>query len=575
MTPQTSPRVSVIVPLHNVAPWVGAAVASLRAQTLTDFEALVVDDGSTDGSGDVAAVAWGDDLRFRLIRQGNAGLSAARNAGLALARGQWLAFLDGDDAYEPGFLHTLLRGAQAAGLPWAASGLWLDDGGTAVPHSGLHGTPDPARLAPRRVDLDDAPGVARLFPSAWTKVYDRAVWGDLRFRPGTWFEDHEAFWAFAARAPAIWHDPAPLIRHRRNRAGQITGADDDRVFDVFGVLDRVAPLAMARPQGAQGLAGLAARLIDERARVLRHPARRARFLAAAGAWLDRAGLSHTPPDAEGLSLGLTLALRGRVPLTVLALPGAEAGGAGPDDQVLRVEDPTLDQALAGARGAYVLVLPPGARLAQGGTGALVDAALRHGADLALGTLRVAGGGHDGWTDNRAAPHPPGTLPPQGAAWPLPPGAALRLHPSPARMVLALDLARALPPLSVPLRHPMAGAELVLRAALVSRRGAFVPHAVADVDPGPPPDPQAVLDWARGLDVPPGWGAVLALRALSPGFGPAASARGLAVRVRLAAAMARRGVRLGAQPADPAAGRLMSWLAGGGWRVGCKPGAPGA
>ena len=104
--------VSIIVPMYNVRPYIGECLASLKRQTFSDFEAICIDDGSTDGTLEAARNAAGDDERFVFVGQVNAGQSVARNVGIGLATGRSVLFLDSDDYYEDRALQTLFDHAE-------------------------------------------------------------------------------------------------------------------------------------------------------------------------------------------------------------------------------------------------------------------------------------------------------------------------------------------------------------------------------------------------------------------------------------------------------------------------------
>ena len=108
-----SPTVSVVIPVYDASDCIASAVASVFAQTRSDLEVLLVDDGSHDADRLETAIArWRSEIRVE--RQANAGAGAARNRGVAFSRGQYVAFLDADDEWAPDFLERQLDRLQRA-----------------------------------------------------------------------------------------------------------------------------------------------------------------------------------------------------------------------------------------------------------------------------------------------------------------------------------------------------------------------------------------------------------------------------------------------------------------------------
>lgn len=97
-SPKFSAKFSIILPAYNAERFIAQTIGSIVAQTFADFELLVIDDGSTDGT---AAIAAALDPRVRVLSQQNQGIARARNAGLAAARGEFIAFMDHDDLWHP------------------------------------------------------------------------------------------------------------------------------------------------------------------------------------------------------------------------------------------------------------------------------------------------------------------------------------------------------------------------------------------------------------------------------------------------------------------------------------------
>lgn len=104
-------KFSVVIPLYNKAPYVRCAVQSVLNQSFTDFEVIVIDDGSSDLGGEIVKAM--NDPRISVIHQANSGVSEARNLGISLARGEWVALLDADDWHHPDHLAHLVKAQKA------------------------------------------------------------------------------------------------------------------------------------------------------------------------------------------------------------------------------------------------------------------------------------------------------------------------------------------------------------------------------------------------------------------------------------------------------------------------------
>ena len=136
---EQAPLISIIMPVYNAGVLLHTAVESVLRQSFADFELLLVDDGSTDGSAALAHELAKKDGRIRVLEQPNAGICAARNLGLQHCRGQWFTFCDDDDTMLPHALETLLVLAKSTGADVVRGGyrlLRVNAAGTAVelPH---------------------------------------------------------------------------------------------------------------------------------------------------------------------------------------------------------------------------------------------------------------------------------------------------------------------------------------------------------------------------------------------------------------------------------------------------------
>ncbi|EON25612.1 glycosyl transferase family protein [Nocardioides sp. CF8] len=180
------PGISVVVPAYGVEAYLPACLDSLLAQTWTAWEAVVVDDGSPDSSGEIADSYAARDPRIRVVHVENGGLGSARNVGAAHAGSELLTFLDSDDVLPPSALATLVGTLVESGSDFVTGSIvrWEGDG--------LHEPPWMRRLHPRALGLRvaDRPEIlGDVF--AWNKVFRRSFWdaAGLGWPEGIRYED--------------------------------------------------------------------------------------------------------------------------------------------------------------------------------------------------------------------------------------------------------------------------------------------------------------------------------------------------------------------------------------------------
>lgn len=206
----TEPRVTLIVPIYKVEEYLPACLDSILAQTMRDFELILVDDGSPDNCGAICDAYAARDSRVRVIHQKNAGVSAARNAGLDVARGEYISFIDGDDRIAPGFLECLLEpGTDIAQCGVAAVSENLAE-------SASFETVTARVMAFQMYRNDRLP-----FVIVCNKLWRRDVLKGLRFPVGSRYEDEAFVWKAYEAANSFAVTDAALYDYRQ-RDGSFT-----------------------------------------------------------------------------------------------------------------------------------------------------------------------------------------------------------------------------------------------------------------------------------------------------------------------------------------------------------------
>ena len=211
--------ISVIVPVYRVEKYLPACIDSILNQTFTDFELILVDDGSPDRCPEICDEVARRDARVRVIHQANAGLSAARNAGIEIAHGEWLGFVDSDDYIAPQFYEKLYQTAQRTDADCVMCSVQnVDESGKLI-DSALMRVADEVKTGQevlQKIGRDDVTP----YLTAWNKLYRRKLFNTLRYPSGRQNEDVFVFAELFCQVQRAVCVAEPLYFYRK-RIGSI------------------------------------------------------------------------------------------------------------------------------------------------------------------------------------------------------------------------------------------------------------------------------------------------------------------------------------------------------------------
>src|SRR4051812_28851640 len=232
------PRISVVVPIYNVEPYLEECLESIARQTYRDLEVVMVDDGSKDDSPAIAERFASRDERFRLLTQPNGGLGSARNTGIREAGGELLAFVDSDDYLAPNAYQLLVEALDETGSDFATGNvLRLQSRAVRQVHF-LAGAFSKTRL---KTHVSEYPPLIA-DRTAWNKLFRREFWDrqGRSFPEGVLNEDIPVILPahFAARSVDVISDPIYYWRIREGEQLSIT----QRRLEPRALRDRLAAM---------------------------------------------------------------------------------------------------------------------------------------------------------------------------------------------------------------------------------------------------------------------------------------------------------------------------------------------
>ena len=214
--------ISIIIPVYNVEPYLRQCLDSVFGQTFKNFEVLLVNDGSSDSSGDICREYVEKDSRFHYFEKENGGLSDARNYGIERAQGEYLTFIDSDDFVNEKHLENLFLASRLTNADITIGGFSRFENGTFWLYQDRFSSDSLVSFTSAQAiqHLDSMFDVPFLnFSTAWGKLFKRELFSELRFPYGKYAEDQFIIWKLYLKARSVYTFNVDSYVYRINKNG--------------------------------------------------------------------------------------------------------------------------------------------------------------------------------------------------------------------------------------------------------------------------------------------------------------------------------------------------------------------
>jgi glycosyltransferase involved in cell wall biosynthesis len=249
LLPADAPQISILVPVYNVQAYLPKCLDSILSQGFTDFEAILLNDGSTDGSAAICHRYASRDARLSVVDKPNSGYGATLNLGLGQARGAYIAILESDDFYAPDALGALHQAAETHGAEVAKANCYKH-WSRPLPFSLPHVLVPPGQSG-RPVDPHVDREIFALSPSVWSGLYRRdfLLGRKIGFleTPGASYQDVSFSFKVWASATRVAFVPMPLVYYRQDNESSSVNSPGKAycVVDEFAEVERYLDEASA------------------------------------------------------------------------------------------------------------------------------------------------------------------------------------------------------------------------------------------------------------------------------------------------------------------------------------------